>query len=105
MARTWRQVRGDAVDRGLVDEQRAENAKKVLREAVRSYELADVRRRRDTTQTEMAMRMQVSQARVSKIERGDVTHTEVGTLEAYIGALGGRLQMVADFGDVKVTIR
>jgi predicted XRE-type DNA-binding protein len=48
--------------------------------------------------------MHVSQARVSKIERGDLTHTELGTLTAYVEALGGTLRVVADFGTETITV-
>jgi predicted XRE-type DNA-binding protein len=43
--------------------------------------------------------MGVSQARVSRIEKGQLSRSEVDTLAAYVSALGGRLKIVADFGD------
>ena len=43
--------------------------------------------------------MGVTQARVSRIEKGELTRSEVDTLAAYVRALGGRLKIVADFGD------
>jgi hypothetical protein len=49
--------------------------------------------------------MKVSQARVSKIERGDLAHTELGTLAAYVEALGGELRVVADFGSESITVK
>lgn len=42
--------------------------------------------------------MGVSQARVSKIEKGP-ERSEVETLAAYVRALGGKLKIIADFGD------
>lgn len=41
----------------------------------------------------------VSQARVSQLESGDLSHTELGTLQSYVAALGGELRVVADFGE------
>jgi hypothetical protein len=41
--------------------------------------------------------MGVSVARVSQIEHGEVTSFEV--IARYVEALGGRLDLVADFGD------
>ena len=43
--------------------------------------------------------MGVSQARVSRIEKGQLARSEVDTLAAYVSALGGQLKIVADFGD------
>ncbi len=45
-----------------------------------------------------------SQARVSKLETGDLSHTELGTLQSYVAALGGNLRVVADFGDSTVEL-
>ncbi len=36
--------------------------------------------------------------------RGDLSHTELGTLESYVEALGGKLRVVADFGDKSITV-
>jgi hypothetical protein len=41
--------------------------------------------------------MGVSQARVSELEGGDLPHTELGTLQSYVAALGATLRMVASF--------
>jgi predicted XRE-type DNA-binding protein len=48
--------------------------------------------------------MKVSQPRVSAIERGELGSTELGTLEAYVEALGGKVRIVAEFGDDALTI-
>lgn len=53
---------------------------------------------------EVAALMQVTQARVSTIERGELSRTELGTLQSYVEALGSRLHIVVDFGDDAVTI-
>lgn len=65
----------------------------------RAYRLAEVRRRQKATQTDIARAMGVSQARVSRIEKGQLARSEVDTLAAYVSALGGQLKIVADFGD------
>jgi DNA-binding Xre family transcriptional regulator len=65
----------------------------------RAYRLAEVRRRQRTTQVEVAKAMGVTQARVSRIEKGQLERTEVETLAAYVQALGGKLTIVAEFGD------
>ena len=104
MARSWREVRADAADKGLIDPQRAQNSRKEMHEIVRAYRLAEVRKAQGPRQSDVAELMGVSQARVSKLERGDLQHTELGTLESYVSALGGHLRVVADFGDGSVVI-
>ena len=65
----------------------------------RAYRLADIRRRQRATQVDIAKAMGVTQARVSRIEKGELTRSEVDTLAAYVQALGGKLKIIADFGD------
>lgn len=66
---------------------------------VRAQRLAEVRKRQHATQVEVAAAMGVSQARVSRIEKGQLERSEVETLAAYVKALGGKLKIIADFGD------
>ena len=66
---------------------------------VRARRLAEVRKRHKATQVEVAAAMGVSQARVSRIEKGQLEKSEVETLAAYVKALGGKLKIIADFGD------
>jgi predicted XRE-type DNA-binding protein len=70
-----------------------------LRAAQRAYRLAEIRKAQGLTQTEVAEVMHVSQRRVSAVERGDLAHTEVGTVASYVEALGGRIEVIANFGD------
>jgi transcriptional regulator with XRE-family HTH domain len=51
---------------------------------------------------QVATRMGISIARVSQIERGDVSTQDV--LNRYITALGGTLKLIADFGDDQLKI-
>jgi hypothetical protein len=48
--------------------------------------------------------MGVSAPRVSAIEHGDIDRAELVTLRSYGEALGGRLRVVADFGDTEFTV-
>ncbi|MFB8395399.1 helix-turn-helix domain-containing protein [Streptomyces yangpuensis] len=66
---------------------------------VRAHRLAEVRKRQHTTQVQVAEAMGVTQARVSRIENGELARSEVETLAAYVRALGGKLKIVAEFGD------
>ncbi|HRD61155.1 MAG TPA: helix-turn-helix transcriptional regulator [Nocardioides sp.] len=97
-------MRHEVVQAGLVDEQRAEDARKEMIEKVRAHRLSEIRRAQHITQVELAHRMHVSQPRVSAIERGALSSTEVGTLAAYVEALGGTFRLVADFGDESLVI-
>jgi hypothetical protein len=54
------------------------------------------------TQKEIAAELGVSIARVSQIEHGEVTSFEV--IARYVEALGGRPDLVADFGDHTVRL-
>lgn len=99
MARNWRDIRAEAVKRGLVDPSRADASRKDLHETVQAQRLADIRKAHGHRQSDVAALMGVSQARVSKLESGDLSRTELGTLQAYVAALGGSLRIVAEFGE------
>src|SRR3954468_23113637 len=68
-----------------------------LKDEAQGWRLADMRQRRGMTQAQVAERMGLSVSRVSQIESGDVSTREV--LDRYVAALGGRLKLIADFGD------
>ncbi|MEW2492184.1 helix-turn-helix domain-containing protein [Streptomyces nodosus] len=73
-----------------------EGARRMVAEA-RAWRLVEMRRERGFTQAQVAERMGVSKGRVSQIESGQVSGTEV--VARYVEALGGSLVMVAVFGD------
>ncbi len=100
MARNWREVRAEAVAQGRVDPVRADAARKDMHDAVQAQRLADIRKAQGhARQADVAALMGVSQARVSKLESGDLSRTELGTLQSYVAALGGDLRIVAEFTD------
>ena len=73
-----------------------------LRAEQRAVRLAEMRRRLGITQTQVAARMGITQGRVSAIEHAKPGTTELRTLAAYVEALGGRLEIIADFGDQRL---
>lgn len=80
----------------------AERRRRELIDRQSGFRLAEERKRRGLTQAQLAEAMGVTSGRVSQIERG-----EVATMEAvarYVEALGGRLDLVASFGDHTVTV-
>jgi DNA-binding Xre family transcriptional regulator len=81
----------------LADPQRRaeiEREQDAMRTAVR---LGELRTLRETTQVQLAEMLGVSQANVSRIERGDNIYLR--TLADYAAALGGRLEINVVFED------
>ena len=70
-----------------------------------SRTLAQTRIWMGLSQTQVAERMNVRQERISAIERGELTAAEVRTLAAYVRALGGRLEVAADFAGERIVLR
>jgi transcriptional regulator with XRE-family HTH domain len=93
MARKFAEVKkeilADPTQRAEVEREKA-----AMRAAVR---LAELREARDQTQVQLADLLGVSQANVSRIERGD--NLFLRTLSDYVGALGGTLEINAVFED------
>ena len=68
-------------------------------DALAINQLARLRAGRGLTQQHVSRAMGISQPRVSDIERAELGHTQLDTIRAYIDALGGRLQLLAHWGD------
>jgi phage shock protein A len=71
----------------------------------RARTLAEERTRLGLTQTEVAQRMGLRPEQVAAIERAEPGTTDVRTLVAYVEALGGRLELTAEFGGDRVVLR
>ena len=69
---------------------------------LRAWRLAEMRRHLGIAQAEVAPRMGVTQGRVSAIEHAKPGATELRTLASFVEALGGRLEIIADFGDERL---
>lgn len=65
----------------------------------RTWRLRELREQFDLTQVELAAALDVSQNRVSTIERGDIDKSQVDTLRRYVEALGGTLRLEVQIGD------
>jgi transcriptional regulator with XRE-family HTH domain len=83
---------------------RVDEAIRRVEEQHAAYErtLSEIRRARTLTQTQLAKALHVSQAQVSRIE--NQTDLYLSTLESYLEAMGGRLELVAVFDDERVPI-
>jgi DNA-binding XRE family transcriptional regulator len=97
----WSDVKanGRTADPRTAEEQVAgKAAAREHREAyVRGHQLAEMRTTAGVTQAELADALGVSQARISKIEHGEISGIDV--VRAYVAALGGRIDVVARLGD------
>ncbi len=79
-----------------------EAGKSRLLAQVRAHRLAEIRKNRRLTQREVATAMGVTIGRISQIESGDLSGIEV--LDRYIAAIGGTLELVANFGEEQVKV-
>jgi len=99
-AKRWSDVRGKHVAAIGADD--VERGKDRLLVQVRAHRLADLRKRRGLTQRLVARAMGVTVGRVSQIENGELAGIDV--LDRYVTALGGDLQIVANFGDEQIKV-
>lgn len=67
-----------------------------------SIELAKLRKTKRLKQTELAAMMNVSQANISKVESGK--DIQLSTLQNYVSALGGEINITVKMHDRMVTL-
>jgi DNA-binding XRE family transcriptional regulator len=96
----WAEVRDKHV--AAADAAEVEAGKNRRLSAVRANKLAELRRRRGLTQRQVAQIMGVTVGRVSQIESGELAGIDV--LDRYVTALGGDLQLIANFGDEQIKV-
>src|SRR5688572_9901499 len=104
MARNWIDVRAEGDAKGRFDRARMEEHRRRMLAELRAYRLKEIREAAGLNQSDFAEQLGVSQSRVSRLERGDMDRTEIATVRAYVGALGGEVEIVAKFGDQRFTI-
>lgn len=102
--RTWKEIRAEAEAAGRIGEAKVAQHKERMRAEQRAYRLAEIRKAQGLTQADVAEAMHVSQGRVSAVERGELARTELGTVTAYVEALGGRVEIVAHIGDERLIV-
>jgi predicted XRE-type DNA-binding protein len=90
-------------DPGIDDPARQDAARTSRHARDIGYRLAQMRKSRGLTQSQVAQTLGVSQTRVSNMERGDVERMQVESIAAYVAALGGHLRLVADFDQTTTT--
>ncbi|MDX6743513.1 helix-turn-helix transcriptional regulator [Actinocorallia sp. A-T 12471] len=97
----WETLEAELYAAGVTPAEVEDGARRLLAEA-RGHQLAEARRQAGLIQKDIAARMGVSVARVSQIEHGE--HAALDVIARYVQALGGRLDLVADFGDHTVRL-
>ena len=97
----WETLERELHAAGVSPEEIEAGARTLLAQA-RGHQLALARKQLSLAQRDIAATMGVSIARISQIEHGEVTSFEV--IARYVEALGGRLDLVADFGDRTVRL-
>ena len=97
----WESLEQELHAAGVSPDEIEPGARMLLAQA-RGHQLAEARKQLGLGQRDIAAAMGVSIARVSQIEHGDVTSFDV--IARYVEALGGRLDLVADFGDRTVRL-
>ena len=80
----------------------AQRRRKTLMARQSGQRLADERKQRGLTQAQLAETMGVTPGRVCQIERGELSTIEA--IARYVQALGGRLDLVANFADHTLTV-
>lgn len=99
-AKAWREVRSARPPR---EDRVAEHRTRMYAE-VRAYRLREVREEQGLTQVELAERMQVKQPTLSELEGSEIDRAGLSTIKAYVEALGGTVELVADFGDRRLIL-
>ena len=98
---SWNEVkaRGQALDpRTPEDQAEGKAAARERTDAyIRGHQLAEIRTAARITQAELADVLGVSQARISKIEHGEISGIDI--VRAYVTALGGTINVIASLGD------
>jgi DNA-binding transcriptional regulator YiaG len=87
-----------------ISQKRRTEIREEMESRIRAYRLAEIREEQALTQTEVAKAMSTTQSNVSRFERGELGHSELATIAAYVEALGGKLRLVADFGDRQLRV-
>jgi DNA-binding XRE family transcriptional regulator len=94
--KSWAKIRGE------MSPERQSRMDSRLKEALASMPLDKMRKARSLTQVAVAERLHVDQGSISKLEGR--TDMYLSTLREYVEALGGTLELRADFPDGSINI-
>lgn len=99
------QMRADAIARGQVTEESLAEARAEQDAYETGYHLAELRKQAGMTQKAVAKALNVSQARISGLENGDLNALTLASVRRYLSAIGGSVRLVASVDDTEVTLR
>ncbi|MDA8271401.1 MAG: XRE family transcriptional regulator [Actinomycetota bacterium] len=99
-----KEIEAELIARGTLTEETVAAETARLKQRQRAYRLYEIRKAESLRQADIAKVMNVSQRRVSAIERGDISKTELGTIRSYVEALGGKVEVIANFGDERLVV-
>lgn len=97
---SWRDVRAK---RPLSEDAVAQHVARMEAEE-RAYRLREIREEQGVTQKELAERMEITQPTISALEAGELDRSGIATLKAYVEALGGTVEVTANFGDRRLVL-
>ena len=86
----------------LADEARRARVHEYKAELLAELSLAELRRARQLTQVDVAAALDTTQPGISRLEHQADLY--ISTLRKYVEAIGGKLQIVAEFPDARVPI-
>ena len=89
--------------RGITEDQMAV-ARVQTQSYIDAYALREARTEGGMTQVQLAKTMGVSQNRVSRMENGDMSTMSLDTIRRYIEALGGKLSLIAELPNGRITL-
>jgi transcriptional regulator with XRE-family HTH domain len=92
----------ELVKQTMTPESITRSRKKAIEE-IAAMELSELRDALKVTQVDLAERMKVSQAAISKLEKRN-RNIHVDQLRSIVSAMGGNLIIIADFEDRKVEL-
>ncbi|NLG54089.1 MAG: helix-turn-helix transcriptional regulator [Rhodococcus sp.] len=94
----------DLISKHSLDPDLIETHKQQMADQVRGYRLRELREAAGLTQTQLAERIGVSQRQISKIERGDLNNSKLGTIRKYAAAIGGDIVIEYSTGTGRIQV-
>jgi predicted transcriptional regulator len=89
----------DVLQQRPVNRKIVEKHKKRMAQEMEMWRLREIREQFHITQVQLAQALDVSQNRISNLERGELDRSQIDTLRKYVEALGGTLHIEARIGD------
>jgi hypothetical protein len=95
----WREIRA----KGKLSRKELEQIDREVGEELLEMDLRELRAAAGKTQEEVATALKTVQPEISNLERRD--DFRLSTLRKYVAALGGEIEVVANFGNRRVRLR